>query len=70
MLRLVAPTGPVTSALPAGSCGVLTQENAKKECRRIMGTVLVTGGCGFIGSNLVRALLAGGHRVVNLDLMT
>ena len=35
-----------------------------------MDTIMVTGGCGFIGSNFVRALLAGGHRVVNLDLMT
>ncbi|MFI5020419.1 MAG: dTDP-glucose 4,6-dehydratase [Alphaproteobacteria bacterium] len=35
-----------------------------------MDTILVTGGCGFIGSNFVRALLAGGHCVINLDLMT
>ena len=35
-------------------------------------TVLVTGGCGFIGSNFVRHLLAGDEdlRVVNLDLLT
>ncbi|HVI93312.1 MAG TPA: GDP-mannose 4,6-dehydratase, partial [Anaeromyxobacter sp.] len=34
--------------------------------------VLVTGGCGFIGSNLVRHLLARrpGWRVVNLDRLT
>ena len=34
-------------------------------------TVLVTGGCGFIGTNLVRYLLASrGYRVVNLDALT
>ena len=36
--------------------------------------VLVTGGCGFIGSNFVRRLLSGGRsgvsRVVNLDRLT
>ncbi len=37
-----------------------------------MATVLVTGGCGFIGSNFVRHLLAtdSGARVVNLDALT
>ena len=29
--------------------------------------VLITGGCGFIGSHLAEALLAGGHRVDLLD---
>lgn len=32
--------------------------------------VLITGGCGFIGSNLVRQCLMGGFRVVNLDKLT
>lgn len=32
--------------------------------------VLITGGCGFIGSHLVRLLLAEGHQVVNLDKLT
>lgn len=34
-------------------------------------TVLVTGGCGFIGANLVRLLVnSGRYRVVNLDALT
>ena len=32
--------------------------------------VLVTGGAGFIGSALVRHLVAGGHDVLNIDAMT
>ena len=36
-----------------------------------MKTLLVTGGCGFIGSNFVRLLCASGAwRVVNLDKLT
>jgi dTDP-glucose 4,6-dehydratase len=37
-----------------------------------MATVLVTGGCGFIGSNFIRHLLASdeGVRVVNFDCLT
>lgn len=33
-------------------------------------TVLVTGGCGFIGSAIVRRLLDDGHEVLNLDKLT
>jgi dTDP-glucose 4,6-dehydratase len=34
-------------------------------------TILMTGGCGFIGANLVRFLLGSGqYRVVNLDALT
>ena len=32
--------------------------------------ILVTGGCGFIGSNLVRLLVGRGHTVLNLDKLT
>ena len=32
--------------------------------------LLITGGCGFIGSNLVRMALASGYRVINLDALT
>ena len=32
--------------------------------------ILVTGGCGFIGSAVVRRAIAAGHAVVNLDAMT
>jgi dTDP-glucose 4,6-dehydratase len=35
-----------------------------------MKTVLVTGGCGFIGSHFVELLLDAGYRVVNLDALT
>lgn len=33
-------------------------------------TLLITGGCGFIGSNLVRSYLREGCRVINLDKLT
>ena len=35
-----------------------------------MKTILVTGGCGFIGSNFVKLLCARDYRVINLDKLT
>lgn len=32
--------------------------------------ILITGGCGFIGSAVVRAAIAEGHEVINLDALT
>ena len=32
--------------------------------------ILVTGGCGFIGSAVVRLAIARGHEVINLDALT
>ncbi len=32
--------------------------------------IFVTGGCGFVGSNLVRLLVNSGHQVVNMDKVT
>ena len=30
-------------------------------------TFLITGGCGFIGSNFIEMLLKNGEKVINLD---
>lgn len=35
-----------------------------------MKTLLVTGGCGFIGSNFIRQELDKGHGIVNLDILS
>lgn len=35
-----------------------------------MATYLVTGGCGFIGSNFVRQEIEKGHKIVNLDILS
>jgi dTDP-glucose 4,6-dehydratase len=36
----------------------------------MMQRVLITGGAGFIGSNLVRHMLSKGHQVLNVDCLT
>src|SRR4051794_30713950 len=41
----------------------------KPHIRRVAPRVLVTGGCGFIGSNLVNALAARGEMVLAYDAM-
>jgi len=41
----------------------------KANIRRVVPRVLVTGGCGFIGSNLVNALAARGEMVLAFDAM-
>lgn len=46
----------------------MTKRDQSLEPQYLRGTVLVTGGSGFIGSHLVKALLEKGARVVNLDL--
>ena len=32
--------------------------------------ILVTGGAGFIGAALIRAVIAKGHSIINLDALT
>jgi len=32
--------------------------------------LIITGGAGFIGSNLVRRMVTAGHKVLNLDSLT
>ena len=32
-----------------------------------MNNILVTGGCGFIGSNLVKKLFEEGHKIIVID---
>ena len=29
--------------------------------------ILVTGGCGFVGTNLINKLLKSGHKIISID---
>ncbi|MFH1460544.1 MAG: dTDP-glucose 4,6-dehydratase [Candidatus Omnitrophota bacterium] len=35
-----------------------------------MKNILVTGGCGFIGSNFIRVAINNGYKIINLDVLT
>lgn len=47
------------------------QTPSESTVNRVLMNLLITGGCGFIGTNLVRhAVLDRGHSVTNVDLLT
>lgn len=54
------PHGSRTCRYPRGRARITVKANP----------VIITGGCGFIGSNLVRSCLEDGYRVINLDKLT
>ena len=64
------------SALPLGEKGKIYLVQDNFGLKYLGGTVknlLVTGGCGFIGSNFIRYLFSGRHfdgRVINADKLT
>ncbi len=50
---------------------MVTWSAAKNVFIKIMKSILVTGGCGFIGSNFIRYLLSSRHyQIINLDKLT
>jgi UDP-glucose 4-epimerase len=55
------------SGIGAGRAGVAVARIANGIRRMNEGTILVTGGAGYIGSHAVLKLVAAGHRVVVLD---
>lgn len=38
------------------------------ESNLLVKKILITGGSGFIGTNLVESFLAAGHKVLNIDI--
>ena len=55
----------------AGGCVAAVSVEARRRPTTIRSVrVLVTGGCGFIGSHFVKRLVAGGDEVVVLDKLT
>lgn len=64
-------SGPRERELGAGTCDQEPRTRNQEPSTRNEMTLLLTGGCGFIGSNLVRYLLhATDHRIVNVDKLT
>src|SRR5439155_18824169 len=70
------PSSVARSELDPAAAGQVVSGRNVSRCKdakgSLMDTVLVTGGCGFIGGNFIRHLLAheAGLRVINLDCLS
>src|SRR5262249_53465654 len=65
------PDHPLKAKMPDRPRPLVPAWQASEGIQRLMKTLLVTGGAGFIGGNFVLGLLnEGGYRVVNLDKLT